>query len=169
MLEDDLTAQEQQALDGLPREARPSGLLEERTVRMLQNRGLLIRRARGVSAMGAPRYVAAAAAVVVLVLGSFWLGRWSGRPLPEAVPTSVQDRDLRLAAREVQRTGSEYVLALDAFTRARRGDPRDFDQGREVALVTLRAAANRVSNLTPEFRADGGPREGPQDARLIWF
>ncbi len=169
MREDDLTAQEREALAALPREAPPSGLLEERTVRLLENRGLLTRRTRRVFLIGLPQ-VSAAVAVVVLILASFWLGRWSNAPsTTEAVPSPERVEDLRRLAEEVQRAGSEYILALEAFSRARRGDPRDLEQGREVAATTLRAAADRVIGLAQRRAADGGSREGRPQEQLIWF
>lgn len=170
MSEEDLTAQEREALAALPREARPSSLLEDRTVRLLENRGLLSRRSGRVFLIGLPRAVAAAAATVVLILAGFWLGRYSNAPPTlGAVPSPERVEDLRRLAREVQRTGSEYILALEAFSRAREGDPRDLEQGREVAAVTLRAAADRVSGLAPQPSVGGGQRESPQQEQLIWF
>lgn len=169
MFEDDLTDQEREAFAGLPREAQLNDLLEERTIRLLQNRGLLASRNAKVIVVSLPRAVLAAAALLFMVLASFWVGRWSNAPAVEGIPPINQSQDLGWSAREVQRTGSAYILALEALAQAKRGNPQDLDQGREAALATFRAAAQRVLDLGPGPVEEGISMDNKKQEQVIWF
>lgn len=77
MNDEDLTPDERSAFASLPRERRPSDLLEERTVGALRAAGLLGARRRRDPRRAWPR-AAAAAAVLALMAGSFALGQRVG-------------------------------------------------------------------------------------------
>ncbi|MBK5097556.1 MAG: hypothetical protein JJE01_07220 [Gemmatimonadetes bacterium] len=157
---DELTAAERQALDALPRETDPGQLLEERTVRALREKGLLATvRAGGVESPppaqspphGRPwwRSAAAIAAGIALFAGGMSIGQVMGsRQTAEAFQTVFVEGDVRLAS-QVQRTGSEYVAALEALTAAD-GTVADSGQAVEVALTALWAAANEIVRLAPD-------------------
>ena len=157
---DELTAAERQALDALPRETDPGQLLEERTVRALREKGLLATvRAGGVESTppaqspshGRPwwRSAAAIAAGIALFAGGMSIGQVMGsRQTAEAFQTVFVEGDVRLAS-QVQRTGSEYVAALEALTAAD-GTVADSGQAVEVALTALWAAANEIVRLAPD-------------------
>ena len=70
------------------------------------------------------------------------------RQTAEAFQTVFEDGDVRLAS-QVQRTGSEYVAALEALTAAD-GATADSGQAVEVALTALWAAANEIVRLAPD-------------------
>jgi len=156
----ELTAAEREALDALPRETNPGQLLEERTVRALRENGLLATSgASGVvaappahsTAHGRPwwRSAAAIAAGIALFAGGMSIGQVMGsRQTAEAFQTVFEDGDVRLAS-QVQRTGSEYVAALEALTAAD-GAAADSGQAVEVALTALWAAANEIVRLAPD-------------------
>jgi hypothetical protein len=156
----ELTTAERQALDALPRESDPGQLLEERTVRALREQGLLAaRRVRGAPAAqaaqqlphGRPwwRSAAAIAAGIALFAGGMSLGQIMGsRQTAEAFQTVFEEGDVRLAS-QVQRTGSEYVAALEALSSAN-GAVADSGQAVEVALTALWAAANEIVRLAPD-------------------
>ena len=72
-----------------------------------------------------------------VAVGLFW-GRSSTAPAPSH-PLA--------AAEEVQRTGTEYVAALNALRREARSEVRT--QGREAAFSTLYGAAHELSRLSP--------------------
>lgn len=157
---DELTAAERQALDELPRERDPGQLLEERTVRALREQGLLAaRRVRSAPAAeaaqmpshGRPwwRSAVALAAGIALFAGGMSIGQIMGsRQTAEAFQTVFEEGDVRLAS-QVQRTGSEYVAALEALSSAD-GAVADSGQAVEVALTALWAAANEIVRLAPD-------------------
>jgi len=156
----ELTAAEREALDALPRETDPGQLLEERTVRALRENGLLATaRVSGTTAVSAAqlpphsrpwwRSAAAIAAGIALFAGGMSIGQVMGsRQTAEAFQTVFEDGDVRLAS-QVQRTGSEYVAALEALTAAD-GATADSGQAVEVALTALWAAANEIVRLAPD-------------------
>ena len=157
---DELTAAERQALDALPRERDPGQLLEERTVRALREKGMLAPvRAIGMvsdpAAQSPPhgrpwwRSAAAIAAGIALFAGGMSIGQVMGvRQTAEAFQTVFEEGDVRLAS-QVQRTGSEYVAALEALSTAN-GATADSGQAVEVALTALWAAANEIVRLAPD-------------------
>jgi hypothetical protein len=156
----ELTTAERQALDALPRESDPGQLLEERTVRALRERGLLTSvRVSGAAAAQAARLpphsrpwwrsAGAIAAGIALFAGGMSIGQVMGsRQTVEAFQTVFEEGDVRLAS-QVQRTGSEYVAALEALTAAD-GAAADSGQAVEVALSALWAAANEIVRLAPD-------------------
>ena len=78
--EDELSAEERRALDGLAREKMPPPLLEERVVGALK-RAKLLRPAKKVRGLRAPRTgLAVAASLLLFVLGTLAGARWGATP-----------------------------------------------------------------------------------------
>lgn len=150
MRDDQLTPKEEEALRALPREQEPSGQLEERTIRGLRAHGILHPPIRRGFTLTPAWGMAAAAAVLLLIVGSFLVGQWTGSHRTAQVMLAMHDQDSLLLAREVQRTGSTYLAALSALIESSRQNPEGMDQGREVALATLHAAADQVLSLVPD-------------------
>ncbi len=186
----ELTAVEKEALRALPREADPGRLLEERTVRAMRERGLLTtarpdREAAPVPGSGTrdrPWWSSAAAiaAGIMLFAGGMTIGQVVGaRQTAEAFQTVFEENDVRLAS-QVQRTGSEYVAALEALATTD-GAVADSDQAVEVALTALWAAANEIVRLAPDdplaarilqgfqARSEEMGREQPYNQLLVEF
>lgn len=188
-MDDELSPEEKAAFAALPREREPSRLLEERTVRALRDSGVIRPNAKG-----APRrlrfpagwMVGAAAAAVAL----FFTGIETGRMLTERqtgriVGEVVQAKNTQQAAVAVQQTGSAYVTALSRFTSlADSASPAQTQQGREVAVQMLRAAAGELVRMAPDdplaadilaaldrARAQQKPARGDSAGkdRLVWF
>ena len=126
----------------------------------LREQGLLAaRRVRGAPAAEAAqlpshhrpwwRSAAAIAAGIALFAGGMSVGQIMGsRQTAEAFQTVFEEGDVRLAS-QVQRTGSEYVAALEALSSAD-GAAADSGQAVEVALTALWAAANEIVRLAPD-------------------
>ena len=103
------------------------------------------------------KQAAAAAVIFVAGLTGGFLAAKS-----EGVPSSSIDEALTLAA-EVQRTGTEYVAALAAFSAvidSLSADART--QGRDAAIATLFGAAS-------ELAAFGGDPGNPSDIHRVRF
>ena len=157
--ESQLTPEEREALEALPREADPGQLLEERTVRALRDEGLLTpQHGRAALAAGTParpgrpwgRSTAAIAAGIALFAGGLSIGQMLGaRQTAEAFHTVFEDSDARLAS-QLQRAGSDYVAALAALAAADGQAAADSSQALEVALTALWAAANEIVRLAPD-------------------
>jgi hypothetical protein len=189
MHDDDLTREEREALDALPRERDPGPLLEERTVRALRVRGLLGRGHRmGAAPVFSPAWAsAAAAAAVALFVSGFAVGNWIQSRHTEQLLVSMHERDAAHTAALVQRTGSAYVAALAALADAAdssrvggRAAGRDVAQGREVAVNILHAAANQLVRIAPEEplaarilqgldRAAARDSVSGAEQQVIWF
>ncbi len=163
-------------LAALPRERMPSRLLEERTVKALRARGLLRHRRFGAF------WMAAAAAAVALFAGGFALGQWTGSRTMTDSMLAIQQQSAEDAAALVQRTGSAYVLALASLASHADATPgAELDQGREVALAALYAAARELAEIAPDDpvsaqirRLVAGTRDPtlPQDDEprsVMWF
>jgi hypothetical protein len=147
----ELTPREKKAFETLPRDKMPNAALEDRVVGALRGRGLVgAPRGRRVVVLDARRFAAVAAACLALLAGGFALGQWAGaRQAQRSEITAPEVSDISVAV-TLQRTGSEYVLALERF--AELPDSVDGDlavQGREVALTTLYTAADQVTRLVP--------------------
>ncbi|MFC1660366.1 hypothetical protein ACFL3S_02720 [Gemmatimonadota bacterium] len=163
--ETELTQEEKMAFQRLPKEAEPSDLLEERTVRALRAEGLLRhwRSAPSSSRWLRPWMVAGSvAASLVLFASGMVLGQWMGARSTSEVFLAVREQDVAQLALQIQEAGSAYVAALAALGELRSdGAPAaaeedlvrqasDFQQGREVALGALYGAAYELARLTPE-------------------
>lgn len=110
---------------------------------------------------GAPWWAQAAAAVI-LFAGGLAGGFLAATRRPEPPRASI-DAAMELAA-EVQRTGSEYVAALAAFSAVVDSLSTDARvQGRDAAIATLVGAASEMAGLAEAgLVADPGasPRSG---------
>jgi hypothetical protein len=152
----ELTPQEKKAYETLPRDKMPAAELEDRVVAAIERRGVFEAPRGRVVVFNARRIAAVVAAAVALVAAGFATGQWAGmRRAATAELTASAEfappelSDLSVAA-TLQRTGSEYVTALERF--AELPDSVDGDlavQGREVALATLYSAADQVTRLVP--------------------
>jgi hypothetical protein len=147
----ELTAAEMQALEKLKNDITPGDLLEERVVNALYKRGLLTKPSRNVIKFTAWRYVATAAACLVLFISGYMIGqRTVLRDTPGIDSAKETNTDFSVAA-SVQQTGSAYLMALQQLANVH-GD-LDSDaviQGKEVALTSLCTAAEKVSHLVPK-------------------
>lgn len=147
--ETDWTRQERDRLDGLPRHRTPPPSLKRRIADELRARGRLRPRTAVEGSRRAPvrhRVVLAAAAIVLFLTGT-WVGRITVPESPPVGLTLVTAPALAPAER-VQRLGTRYaevVAELAAASDSLR--PPSRAQGREVALSTLRGAAEQVARI----------------------
>ena len=181
----ELTPEERELFAALPRERDPGRLLEERTVRALRERGLLVAPAATSAARPrrvirfAPAWLAGAiAAGIALFVGGIATGQYLATRNVVAV---VQQHDQQQAAQLVQQTGTAYVQALARLSQASNtGTQRQ--QGSEVATSMLRAAADEVVRINPNDPVATGilaafdrakQRAAPADTtgkeRVVWF
>jgi hypothetical protein len=184
MHDDDLSPEERDSLTALPRELDPPPELEARTVRALRARGLL--RAPAPLRFAIPRaiWIGAAAASFALFAGGFALGSWLESRHTTEVVMALHQQDVSAAAATVQRTGSAYVSALAALA-ATAGTTRspEAEQGREVAVNALHAAARQMVRLVPDdpmavqilqgmervSRGDSTRATAEEPRRVVWF
>ena len=182
MRDEDLTPEEQRALDTLPREKMPSAGLEERVVGSLRSRGVLSRRRRSFE-LTRPRMVAAVAASIALMIGGFSVGQWTTLRQVSSMQSALLDSGQLNSAASLQYAATAYLMALENLEAT--PDPSnpsqrdDAQQGREVAVATLTNAANQVSRFVPrEYLAGqllqaiemkGTGASAPSDSALIWF
>lgn len=152
---DALTPAERRAFEALPREAEPSKGLEDRTVALLQARGVLAVPLRPVGA--APRrwqpawLVGALAASLALFASGFAAGQYLGARSATIAAAVGLGGSIAERTQHVQRTGSEYVAALAALAQER--DTSDLParrQATQTALNALGAAAQEVARLAPD-------------------
>ena len=177
--DDDLTSELREALRALPRERDPGALLEERTVRALRERGLLVARSgrAGVRRIPAAWLGGAVAAGLALFASGIALGQWMGTRHTAEVVEVVRAQDARQAALQVQQTGTAYVQALARMAEVdSAGAPSA--EGREVAVRLLRAAADEMVRIAPDDPVASGILAGFQRAdtaaarqaqRTVWF
>lgn len=182
MHDDELTPEERERFRALRREIDPDDGLEERTVRALHAEGLLRRRpARVISFSLSPAWLGlGAAACFAIFAGGFTAGSWMEARHTTQVVSQLHEQDATRAAALVQQTGSAYVSALEALatmTDSSRSNPQ-LEQGREVAVNALHAAANQMVRIAPEdpltVRILAGMRHAARDSsaatdRLVWF
>ncbi len=176
----ELTPQEQAAMAALPRERSPSNFLEERTVGALKERGLLRGGNRLRSARRMQMWALGLAASVALFVGGVATGQWLGTRAVTGPMLEQQNRNAMQTAALVQQTGTAYVTALMALAQlADSANDPAYDQGREVALTALYAAARELSVFAPEdplaaFLRDAFERnvvgnENQQLQSIVWF
>lgn len=147
----DLTPEEREALAALPRERRPGDLLEERTVRALRAAGVLQPAVGEARRRTGGRLAVAAAAALALMAGSFAAGQWTGSRQTAGAMLALQEQNGQRVAASVQQAGTAYVTALTALARlAQARDGEELNQGREVALSALHAAADQIVRLDPD-------------------
>jgi hypothetical protein len=147
----ELTPEEREALEMLPREMMPSRILEERTVKALKQRGLIGRRG---PRLGVPQPwagVAAVAAAVALFVSGIAVGQWMGaKQTANALATVYPDQAAQAAAL-VQSTGSAHTAALGRLVESMDpADPEAVELAREVALAAFWAAAAEIVRLAPD-------------------
>jgi hypothetical protein len=171
--ENDLTPEEEMAFQGLPREAEPSRILEERVVKALREEGVLgVARAgsgspqQANSALLRPWMVAVyvAASLVLFASGAFFGQRMGSMTTAEAF-IQVREQDAAQLALRIQEAGSAYVAALAALSElgpglvgqggAGPGQAASLQgvglrQGREVALGALYGATNELARMSPD-------------------
>ena len=184
MEEDGLTPELRSALQALPRERDPGQLLEERTVRALQERGVIRTARAGGRIRRIPRswLGGAAAAGIALFAGGVAVGQWMGVRATAGVVQAVQAQNERQATLLVQQTGSAYVDALEQLAAmSDSGRAATSTEGREVATKILRAAADELVRIAPDDpiagavlagfqRADSAQAAGSgQKQRVVWF
>jgi hypothetical protein len=178
----ELTDQERAAFAALDRAGQPSRMLEERTVGLLRERGLLGRRRRAWFGMR-PGLVAAAAAAVALFASGVVVGQWfATRTVVASVAAANHESAMQMAA-TVQRAGSAYVAALAALAQvADSANGPSVDQGREAALAALYAAVGELMVLAPDDPVTSAlrdlfdrttPMQGtagqPEIRNVVWF
>jgi len=178
-----LNAAERAAFATLTSERDPGALLEERTVRALRRRGLL--RVAGDRWLGLrpSHWLTGIAAAIALFVSGVTVGQWLGSRAVVGPLALVQQQTALQAAAAVQRAGSAYVSALAALAEvADSSGDGALDQGREVALTALYAAAYELSQLAPEDpiavtireRLEGTERgrhaaDAGRLRRVVWF
>ncbi len=113
--EDELGAEERQALGRLVREKTPPPALEERVVEALKSAGVLRPRRRSVWSSSAPRAaLAVAASLLFFVLGALAGARWVSKPEQSDAPQfmlvlrSAPEQSGPLALEEITRRVREY-------------------------------------------------------------
>jgi len=188
-MDGELTPELRAALAALPRETEPSRLLEERTVRALRENGTIQApaRARGFRFPASWMAGAAAAAIAIFMVG-LNAGRTLGaRETMANVAAVVEAKSTKQAAVAVQQTGSAYVSALSRFATladSAGSSPAQTQQGREVAVQMLRAAAGELVRISPDDPLASGilaaldraktqgaraPADSAGKERTVWF
>lgn len=183
MIDDDLTPELRRALDALPREDRPSDLLEERTVRALHAHGLLVRKGRRGILMTPAMVATAAAVTVALMLGLFTLGQWIGSRQDAGPALASSGDDEERILRLVQETEVAHVEALaELARRSASASPVERARCRRVALRSFYAVADQMLALDPDDplsarilqafdQTDRDPLGGDARGRsqIVWF
>jgi hypothetical protein len=98
-------------------------------------------------ARSGPRWWQLAAAAVLVFGGGYLAGRRA--PVQQQAPAGVPLRGTAAAA-DIQRSGTDYVVALAAFRQLAGKDPRSVEQAREAALATFDGASKELAAITPE-------------------
>ena len=167
----DLSPEERDALDRLPREVDPGPELEARTVAGLHAEGLLggvpvgsatgsDGRAPSRSGDRAPRrsggrahpawWAAGVAAALAVFFGGVALGQARSSAAAVDLVLALQTADAAERPSLVQQTGSLYVDAVASLGPVQaRGDDETVGTGVEVGIATLYAAASELARLHP--------------------
>lgn len=151
----DLTPAERRAFEALPREANPPTGLEDRTVALLQARGVLAVPLRPLAVPPTRRWhpawlVGALAASLALFASGIAVGQFLGARSATIAAAVGLGGSLAERTQQVQRTGSEYVAALAALLQETdTSDAASRLRATEAALGALGAAAQEVSRLAP--------------------
>lgn len=155
---DEWSPEERARLDALPRERMPPTSLKGRISDELVRRGRLRRRSRyGRHHPAMPGMVRAAVATVLFLMGAV-VGRVT-TPAERAAAFAPATGPALAPAERVQRAGSQYVelvagLAASVDSLA----PGTASQGREVALSTIRGAAEYIARM---------PGHDPRTERIL--
>lgn len=151
---DDLSPAERRAFGALPRDVEPPKGLEDRTVALLQARGILAVPLRPVGA--APRHwhpgwlVGALAASLALFASGMAVGQYLGARTATIAAAVGLGSSMAERTQHVERTGSEYVAALASLLQgADTSDAAARQRATQTALSALGAAAEEVARLAP--------------------
>lgn len=164
-------------VDALPRELKPSDILEERTVRALRDAGLIGRRltlTRGWMAGGV-------AAAIALFTTGLAIGQWTAQRNAADMFVAQQNANMQQTAALVEKAGNAYVQAMASLAESQQ--PRtsaDALYARETALTILHQAANQMVRIAPNDpvavnilqgldQANTRPPERRKGRRVIWF
>jgi hypothetical protein len=131
----------------LPKDKTASQLLEERTVSVLRRRGLL--QSRQARRLRRAWLVGGIAASVALFASGVVVGQWLSSRTTASVMLAMTRNDQFRAAAHVQRTGTQFVNALQALAHSADSTNTLPAQGREVSLAALYAAASEVVRFAP--------------------
>ncbi len=112
-MNEELSAEERQALDALPREVTPPLELEDRTVQALKGRGTLHPR-QGTG--GWQRMLAVAAAAVLLLAGGAAAGRWTAASAVAAPEQPEFLLLLRAGQEEAPRSDEEMMERVNEYS-----------------------------------------------------
>ena len=151
---DNLTPAERRAFEALPREVEPPRGLEDRTVAMLQSRGILAVPLRPLAAQ--PRrwqpawLVGAAAASLALFASGMAVGQFLGAR-SATLAAAVGAGSMAQRAQNVERTSNQYLQALASLSQASdSGDAGTRERATQAALTSLSSAAREVARLAPD-------------------
>jgi hypothetical protein len=147
--EDDMNAEERAALASLASGEDPGRAVEDRIVRALKDRGLLH---TGRPVRNVVWWLGAAAAALVLFGSGLALGEYHGGRRTEERLANARSTDVLDAAMLVQQTGSAYVEAVARLAEisASGQDTAHAQQGREVAVSAMEAAATELHQVAPD-------------------
>jgi hypothetical protein len=165
----------------LPRQLEPSRLLEERTIASLRRRGLL--RSPQVRRLQRAWLAGGIAASIALFASGIVVGQWLGSRSTANALRAMSQNDAVRAAAHVQRTGTQFVNALQALALSADSSNTLPAQGREVSLAALYAAANEVLRFAPNdpiaaeimrgfqraAQQQAAPPERATPRQIIWF
>jgi hypothetical protein len=180
---DDLTPAERRAFAALPRAVEPPPGLEDRTVAMLQSRGMLAVPLRPLAAR--PRrwqpawLVGAVAASLALFASGLAVGQYLGARTA-TLAAAVGAGSMAQRAQDVERTSSQYLEALASFSQGSdSADSRTRERATQAALTSLTAAAREVARLAPDDplaaavlrgMAERSHRASPAPTRtVVWY
>ena len=151
---DNLTPAERRAFEALPREVDPPRGLEDRTVAMLQSRGMLAVPLRPIGAT--PRrwqpawLVGAAAASLALFASGMAVGQYLGARTA-TIAAAVGAGSMAQRAQNVERASNQYLEALASFSQwSDSADAGTRQRATQAALTSLTAAAREVARLAPD-------------------
>ena len=151
---DNLTPAERRAFEALPREVGPPKGLEDRTVAMLQSRGMLavpLRPIRATPHRWQPAWlVGAAAASLALFASGMAVGQYLGARTA-TLAAAVGAGSMAQRAMNVERTSTQYLEALSSFSRwSDSADAGTRERATQAALTSLTTAAREVARLAPD-------------------
>ena len=151
---DNLTPAERRAFEALPRDVEPPRGLEDRTVAMLQSRGMLAVPLRPIGAT--PRrwqpawLVGAVAASLALFASGMAVGQYLGARTA-TIAAAVGAGSMAQRAMNVDRTGTQYLEALASFSQwSDSADAGTRQRATQAALTSLTTAAREVARLAPD-------------------
>jgi len=122
-----------------------------------------------------PRWWQLAAAALIIFGGGYMAGRRSPGARAANPAPAASNRPSATAA-DIQRSGTDYVVALAAFRQLAGKDPRSIEQAREAALATFHGASKELAAITPDDptarnirRASASPSSPAESSRGLSF